>query len=68
VTIFHKFALNCSKMALPIAPTPVLSGKDSERFNKLLEKGLKNKVSKTEVNKGKALVEAVLRNATFKLA
>jgi hypothetical protein len=55
-------------MALPIAPTPVLSGKDSERFNKLLEKGLKNKVSKTEVNKGKALVEAVLKNATFKLA
>ncbi len=33
-------------MALQIAPTPVLSGKDSELFNKSLKKGLKKKLTK----------------------
>ena len=52
-------------MALPIAPTPVLSGKDSERFNKSLKKGLKNKVPKKEIDKMKRLMDAVLKKATF---
>lgn len=30
-------------MALPIAPTPILRGKDVDRFNKMIEEGLKNK-------------------------
>jgi hypothetical protein len=29
-------------MALPIAPTPVLRGKDANEFEKKLRKGLKN--------------------------
>ena len=52
-------------MALPIAPTPVLSGKDSELFNKSLKRGLKKKVSKDEVRKMTELMNAVLKNATF---
>ena len=52
-------------MALQIAPTPVLSGKDSELFNKSLKKGLKKKVSKDELNKMTVLMNAVLKNATF---
>ena len=30
-------------MALPIAPTPILRGKDVDKFNKIIEEGLKNK-------------------------
>lgn len=30
-------------MALPIAHTPILRGKDVDRFNKMIEEGLKNK-------------------------
>ena len=30
-------------MALPIAPTPILRGKDVDKFNKMIEEGLKNK-------------------------
>lgn len=30
-------------MSLPIAPTPILRGKDVDRFNKMVEEGLKNK-------------------------
>ena len=52
-------------MALQIAPTPVLSGKDSELFNKSLKKGLKKKISKSELEKMTALMNAVLKNATF---
>jgi len=52
-------------MALPIAPTPMLSGKDSELFNKSLKKGLKKKVSKDEVRKMTEIMNAVLKNATF---
>ena len=52
-------------MALPIAPTPVLRGKDSERFNKSLKKGLKKRVPKKRVEEMKMLVKAVLENATF---
>ena len=29
------------KMALPIAPTPILRGKDVDKFNKMVEEGLK---------------------------
>jgi hypothetical protein len=50
-------------MALPISSTPILKGKDSERFNKQLKKGLKSRISKAERKKGIALMKAVLKNA-----
>ncbi len=31
-------------MALPIAPTPILRGKDAEEFDRKIEYGLKNPV------------------------
>jgi len=52
-------------MALQIAPTPVLSGKDSEIFNKSLKKGLKKRVSKEKIAEMQELVKSVLKNATF---
>ncbi len=54
-------------MALQIAPTPVLSGKDSELFNKSLKKGLKKKLTKKEVEEMQSLVKSVLKKATFSL-
>jgi hypothetical protein len=52
-------------MALQIAPTPILSGKDSELFNKSLKKGLKKRMSSKEVEEMQNLVKSVLKNATF---
>ncbi len=51
-------------MALPISPTPVLKGKDSKRFNLQLKRSKKNRISRTEREKGLSLVKAVLKNAT----
>ncbi len=31
-------------MALAVAPTPFLTGKDAERFDRIVEEGLQNKV------------------------
>jgi hypothetical protein len=50
-------------MALPISPTPVLKGKDSKRFNLQLLKSRKNRISKTERERGLVLMKAVLKNA-----
>ena len=55
------------KMALQIASTPILSGKDSEFFNQSLKKGLKKKLTKKDVEVMKDLVKSVLKNATFPL-
>ena len=54
-------------MALQIGPTPVLSGKDSELFNKSLKKSLKKKLSKKEDEEMQNLVKSVLKKATFSL-
>ena len=54
-------------MALQIASTPILSGKDSEFFNQSLKKGLKKKLTKKDVEVMKDLVKSVLKNATFPL-
>jgi len=51
-------------MALPISPTPVLKGKDSRRFNLQLKKSRRNRISRTEREKGISLMKAVLKNAT----
>ena len=50
-------------MALPISSTPILKGKDSERFNRQLKKNKKLRISKAERIKGMALVKAVLKNS-----
>jgi hypothetical protein len=51
----------CKKvvMALQIAPTPSLSGKDSELFNQSLNKGLKKKIAKKELIAMQSLVKSV---------
>jgi hypothetical protein len=46
-------------MALQIAPTPSLSGKDSELFNQSLNKGLKKKIAKKELIAMQSLVKSV---------
>ena len=52
-------------MALQIGPTPVLSGKDSELFNKSLKKSMKKKLSKKEVEEMQNLVKSVLKRQPF---
>ena len=37
-------------MALPIAPTPYLMGRDAERFDRIVADGLKNRVPLTLPN------------------
>ena len=36
-------------MALPIAPTPFLTGKDAERFDRLVAEGLKHPLKPREI-------------------
>lgn len=52
-------------MALPISPTPILKGKDSERFNRQLKKSKKSRISKADKKKGIALMKAVLKNSNI---
>lgn len=52
-------------MALPISPTPILKGKDSELFNRQLKKNKKSRISKAELKKGVAFMRAVLKNSNI---
>ncbi len=53
-------------MATPIKDTPILYGKDSDRFMKEVEKNETIKISEEEKTKNKELYEKVMSKATFK--
>lgn len=50
-------------MAIPIKDTPVLSGKDSKKFNKNIETSSSNPVSAAEQERIRDLVKKVLKSA-----
>lgn len=55
-------------MAKPIKETPILYGKDSDRFLNAVKENENNaskKVSKEDYEKSKEIFDAVIRNAEF---
>ena len=50
-------------MAKPIKSTPILTGKEAERFNQLVEEQLKDKVSPKKKKEMFQLLDEVLRKA-----
>jgi hypothetical protein len=50
-------------MALPIAATPVLTGKDAERFYKELAESEKKEISDEEVERGIRIFNGVMEKS-----
>ena len=50
-------------MALPIAPTPILKGEDSRKFNIQLKKNEKKRISDKERENAKEIMQRVLKKA-----
>jgi hypothetical protein len=50
-------------MAIPIKDTPVLKGKDSQKFNDCIEKSGENLVPKDEQERIRQMVKKVLNSA-----
>ena len=48
-------------MAKPIAPTPILKGKEAEEFLKEVDTPILRKVPKEEIEKGKKLFDLLVR-------
>lgn len=53
-------------MATPIKETPILYGKDSDRFLKEVKENENKRISKQEYNNNLELLDNVLSKATFK--
>jgi hypothetical protein len=52
-------------MATPIKPTPILTGKASTRFNKLLAEQKNQKVSPAKMKRMLALYKKVIANSKY---
>ncbi len=52
-------------MATPIKETPILYGKDSDRFLKEVKENENNRISKKEYKKNLELLNNVMLKATF---
>lgn len=53
-------------MALPIAPTPCLTGPDAERFDRVVAEGLQHKVSLVAPKVDWERIHAIQRNLSDK--